>query len=339
LQAAPADMSVVICAYTEDRWNELLASVESVQKQSVEAAEIIVVVDHNPALLERARVELPPVVVVENREPQGLGGARNSGIAAARGSVIAFLDDDAVASPNWLAEFAKEYEDDDVLGVGGAIEPVWLEGRPRWFPDEFGWVVGCTYRGMPESPARVRNLIGCNMSYRRRVFEVLGGFRLGYGCDETEFCIRVGRRWPGKTLLYVPAAKVLHQVPPGRARWAHFSSRCYFEGGSKAVVSWLLGAQKGLESERAYTLRTLPAGVLRGFSDALLRHDPAGVARAGAIVAGLAITTAGYARGKLSVVSAARRRGWDDGPGEPPFAEHPSDTHRQSHEHRDSAHA
>jgi glucosyl-dolichyl phosphate glucuronosyltransferase len=318
---APADISVVICAYTEERWSELVSAVQSVRNQSLRPAQIIVVADHNPALLERVRRELPDVVGVANREAQGLGGARNSGVTASTGSVIAFLDDDAVASPGWLSAFQAAYEDDLVLGVGGSIEPTWSDGRPGWFPDEFDWVVGCTYRGMPESPANVRNLIGCNMSYRREAFEAVGGFRLGYGCDETEFCIRLQQHWPDRVLRYVPAAKVFHQVPASRARWRHFHSRCYFEGGSKAVVSWLVGRREALASERAYTRRVLPAGFVRAVRDAVLGRDASALARAGAIVAGLAFTTAGYLSGKLSVVAAAERRGWYTGPARQLFDE------------------
>jgi glycosyltransferase involved in cell wall biosynthesis len=282
--------------------------VESVKAQTRRALETILVADRNPALLERAR-SLPGVKAVENVGTPGLGGARNSGVEAASGSIVAFLDDDAVASRQWLEKLARAYEDPNVLGVGGSIEPVWEIAKPRWFPDEFAWVVGCTYRGMPESEASVRNLIGCNMSYRREVVDELGGFRLGYGCDETDFCIRVRRRWPEGDLRYVPAAKVFHRVPSQRALWRHFRTRCYFEGGSKAVVSWLVGSDDGLSSERSYTLRTLPTGIVRGLADAV-RGDVAGLARAGAITAGLGITVTGYIAGKLSVVDAARRRGW-----------------------------
>ena len=55
-----------------------------------------------------------------------------------------------------------------------------------------------------------------------------------------------------------------------------------------------MGARDGLASERNYTLRTLPQGFVRGLSDALFHHDFTGFARAGAIGAGLALTTAGY---------------------------------------------
>jgi glucosyl-dolichyl phosphate glucuronosyltransferase len=303
-------ISVVISAYMEARWNELVSAIQSVQNQTVPAFEIIVVIDHNPTLFERARAELADLRVVENVQVRGLGGARNSGVAASRGEIVAFLDDDATAEPGWLERFGEGYADENVLGVGGGIEPVWLGGRPTWFPSEFDWVVGCTYRGMPESRTAVRNLIGCNMSYRREVLDELGGFRLGYGCDETEFCIRARRRWPNGILLYDPDAKVSHLVPASRSRWAHFRSRCYFEGGSKAVVSWLGGSKDGLASERTYTLRVLPRAIGRGVADTIFRRDWAGLGRAAMIIAGLALTTAGYVAGKFSVVKAAHARGW-----------------------------
>ncbi|MFL5516501.1 MAG: glycosyltransferase family 2 protein, partial [Gemmatimonadales bacterium] len=202
------DVSVVICAYTADRWDHLLAAVESVRCQSAPPAEIIVVIDHNPGLFERARAHLADALVVENQEPRGLGGARNSGVAVANGAVIAFLDDDAIAAPDWLEQLTAAYDRADVVGIGGSTEPAWLGARPPWFPEEFNWVVGCSYRGMPRTAAPVRNLHGCNMSFRRQVFEAVGGFRLGYGCDETEFCIRIQRHSPQGILLHQPGARV-----------------------------------------------------------------------------------------------------------------------------------
>ena len=301
------DISVVICTYTEARWHDLVAAVHSVHGQSVQPQDVIVVVDHNPTLLERVHAEVPYVIAVENQEAKGLSGARNSGIAAATGAVIAFLDDDGVAAPDWLEQLLRAYANLEVIGVGGTVEPLWIGGRPLWFPAEFDWVVGCTYRGLPEVAAPVRNLIGCNMSFRRGVFEGVGGFRSGIGrvgtypigCEETELCIRVGRRWPSKALLYEPRARVQHRVTARRARWDYFRSRCYAEGLSKALVAQAVGAGDGLASERTYTLRTLPRAVVRGFADSL-RGDPSALPRAGAIVAGLALTTAGYLMGTVA---------------------------------------
>src|SRR4051812_28350918 len=75
---APADVSVVICAYTFDRWDDLVAAVASVQSQTAPAGEVIVVIDHNDELLARVRAEIAGVVAIPNTEPQGLSGARNS---------------------------------------------------------------------------------------------------------------------------------------------------------------------------------------------------------------------------------------------------------------------
>jgi glucosyl-dolichyl phosphate glucuronosyltransferase len=305
-----ADISVVICAYTEARWSDLCAAVDSVQCQTVPPREIIVVVDHNPSLLQRARQQWLGVVVVENGQSRGLSGARNSGLAAAHGAILAFLDDDAVAAPDWLGRLYAGYADVDVLGVGGAIEPLWWnDARPAWFPDEFDWVVGCTYRGMPQTLAPVRNLIGCNMSLRREVFTEVGGFRMGigrvnalpFGCEETELCIRAGQRWPRGRLLYEPQAKVSHHVSAARGRWSYFCARCYAEGISKAQIAQFTGLGSGLSSERRHVMRALPQGVLSNLGWAWGRREVAGVLRAAAIVVGLALTATGFMRGSLSV--------------------------------------
>jgi GT2 family glycosyltransferase len=305
-----ADISIVVCAHDERRWNELCAALRSLERQSVSPREVLVVVDHNPLLLERARDELRNVVVVDNRDERGLGGARNAGVKASSGAIVAFLDDDAVACRDWVALLRDGYTDPHVAGVGGSSEPVWAEGRPVWFPEEFDWVVGCSFRGTPETRQEVRNLFGCNMSYRRELVLSLGLFRLGYGCDETEFCIRLRQTLPEMRLLYVPEAKVRHHVPAARARFRRYLSRCFFEGGSKAVVSRLVGAREGLATEASYTARVLPAAVARVLTEAATGRDFAGILRAGAVIAGLVATTAGYAVGQLSPMRAARARGW-----------------------------
>ena len=203
--------------------------------------------------------------------------------------------------------------------MGGTIEPRWLGGRPRSFPFEFDWVVGCTYRGMPTRHGAVRNLIGANMSLRREVFDVAGGFRSGVGrvgarptgCEETELCLRAARQWPDGVFLHEPAAKVWHRVPPDRGRWRYFGARCWSEGLSKAAVCQMAGSRRGLASERTYVLRALPAGMARAVADAVRGGDVAGLARGVAIVAGLTLTTGGYVTGKTSA-RLSRRGGRTD---------------------------
>ncbi|WP_051324520.1 glycosyltransferase family 2 protein [Candidatus Solirubrobacter pratensis] len=312
---AAVAVSVVICAYADRRWPELQEAVESVRAQSLPPLETIVVIDHNPALLELARRGLPGAIVIENEEPRGLSGARNSGLRRARGAVVAFLDDDAIAEPDWLQWLAAPYAEPEVLGVGGAIEPRWAGERPAAFPPEFQWVVGCSYEGLPTRRAPVRNVIGASMSMRRDVFELAGGFQTGIGrvgpiplgCEETELCIRARRRRGDGVFLYEPRSRVAHRVPEGRTTWSYFCSRCFAEGISKARVSSAAGPGDALASEREYVRRTLPAGVLRGIGDAR-RGDPWGLARATAIVMGLALTTLGYVAGSVAEVTARARK-------------------------------
>lgn len=302
------DISVIICAYTEQRWDDLVAAIESLRQQTLPATEIIIVIDHNPQLLERVQDHIRDVIVVENAEARGLRGARNSGLAAAKGQIIAFLDDDAVAIPDWLMFLTEGYTDPNVLGTGGEVTPSWVDNKPAWLPEEFYWVVGCTYRGMPQTASIIRNPIGANMSIRREVFETVGDFhseieRVGKrhagGCEETELCIRARQHWPQGVFLYQPEARVFHRVPGSRTCWRYFYSRCYVEGLAKAVVARHVGARDSLASERTYTFRTLPQAVMHGLTDTLFHYDLAGLARAGAIISGLAATTIGYLAGSI----------------------------------------
>lgn len=300
--------SVVICAYTERRWDDVLEAVASVRAQTVAPREVVVVVDHNPALLERLRSVLAGVTVIPNTQSRGLSGARNSGTGVCSGDVVAYLDDDAVADPDWLANLLAGYADPDVIGTGGWIDPEWVAGRRAFFPSEFNWVVGCSYTGLPRTTAPVRNLIGASMSFRRRVIEEIGGFLPETGRtgdaptannEDTEFCIRARQTMPHGVILHEPAARIRHKVPAARTSWSYFLHRCYFEGVSKAKLAGMVGAEDGLSSERAHALRVLPRGIARGIGDTVRRRDPSGVARSAAIAIGLASTACGYAVGRV----------------------------------------
>ncbi|MEV8632314.1 glycosyltransferase family 2 protein [Streptosporangium sp. NPDC051023] len=303
--------SVVICVYTEERWEDIRAAVRSVENQRREAYEIILVVDYNTDLHLRLKREYPGVIVVENTQEKGLSGGKNTGAATASGDIVAYLDDDAIAEPGWLEALEEGFQNPTVVGVGGLTRPLWATGhRPGWFPYEFDWTVGCTYRGMPTERAPIRNVMGGNAAFRRELIGQIGGFHTGIGrsvqgrkprplgCEETEFCIRLSQRIPGAVMLFEPGAVIGHKVPAVRSKFAYFRSRCYAEGLSKALVTQSVGAGDGLASERAHALKALPLGALRGVGEAL-RGDLSGLGRAGAIVVGLAWTTWGYVVGSL----------------------------------------
>jgi len=295
--------AVIVCAYSDRRWDLLGEALGAVLAQSTPPDRVILVVDHNEALLERARDAFGErIEVIPNAARQGLSGARNTGVGAAEEDVIAFLDDDAAPEPGWLEALISGHGA-GVLGVGGEIEPDWATARPRWFPPEFDWVVGCTYRGMQTSEGALRNLIGSSMSLRREVFERVGGFRdelgrvgsLPFGCEETELCIRAGQAIPGGVFRHQPSARVRHWVGPERTRFAYFCRQCFNEGRGKALMAQEVGADEGLAAERSHAMRVLPAAILAAIGSSLREREPSGLLRAGAIVTGLLCAAAGYA--------------------------------------------
>jgi GT2 family glycosyltransferase len=292
--------TVVICAYTNDRWLDLGRAIKSVESQRQPPNEIILVIDHNRDLETRARAAFPGTFVVANSESKGLSGARNTGVHAAKGDVIAFLDDDAAADVDWLSNLLPAFDNPKVVGAGGTATPDWATDRPAWFPEEFDWVIGCSYRGLPDHVAPVRNALGCNMAYRRRAFTAVGGFRRDFGRvgttplgdEETEFSVRLSKYDPTWQILYVPNARVLHRVPGTRATKRYFLGRCFSEGLSKAHLRRVAGAQTALSSERQYATRTLPAGFVRLVGGGEFR-------RAAMIVVGLSVTVAGFLTGSI----------------------------------------
>lgn len=297
--------SVVVCAYTFERLELTSACIWAVLAQP-ERPEVIVVTDHNDELGEALRTRFPGVNVVPNSQRRGLGGARNSGVEAASADLVAFVDDDAEPSPSWLAGLAAGFQDPLVVGVGGDVEPVWEGSPPAWFPDEYLWVVGCSYRGMARDGS-VRNPLGCNMAFRRDVLVTVGGFdqmlgRIGnvpFGLEETELCVRLIKADPSARIVIVSDASVRHHVPPGRQRPAYFLQRCFYEGVGKAQLSDL-ASSAALSSERSYALRVLPAAVLRELGGSIRLDRPlARLSTAAAIIGGLGAAATGYIWGRL----------------------------------------
>jgi GT2 family glycosyltransferase len=305
-------VSVVVCAYTEDRWDDIVAALDGCAAQTSPPLEVLLVIDHNDDLL--ARAASLGVRVLENDRTRGLSGARNAGIAAARGEVVAFLDDDAVPEPDWLACLLDAYTAPEVQATGGSARPRWPVARPAHLPHALDWVVGCTYEGQPETRTDVRNLMGCNMSFRREVFEVVGGFdeqagRVGLlplGCEETELCIRVGQRIPGSRIVFEPGAVVTHRVTEARTSWAYLRRRSYSEGISKAAISRLVGSGAATQTERSYLRRVIVRAVLREAGHGL-RGQRSGLAACGGIALAVVATGFGFLRGSLGLAKDAGR--------------------------------
>ena len=302
-------VSIVIPTHSEQRWHALVRTVASARSQTYAPAEVVVVVDHNPALFRRARRDLAGVTVLENRYARGVSGNRNTGAFHTGTSLIAFLDDDTVAAPEWLEHLVRPLaEDPSVIGAGGGIDPAWEGAPPAWMPAEFLWAVGGSYAGMPTTTAPIRNVWSASMVVRRDAFLAVGGFRTGFGKldgqnrpEDTELCLRMsalsGGHW-----MYVPDAVIRHEVPASHSTFGFFLRRCYAEGRGKVAMAGLLDGSRSLGSERDY-LRSLPRAVLRNLLAATRGRGAHHLLKAGGVLAGVAAA----AIGGLVETLAARR--------------------------------
>lgn len=300
-------LGVVVCAYTPERLPRLHACLVAITEQLLDGDELVVVIDHHAGLLDRVRELLPDLLVVENRGRPGLSAARTTGSQLVAAEVVVFVDDDAVPQPGWADALRARLTDPAVVGVAGAVEAdLGGDVLPFWFPAEFGWVIGCDYRGLPASGRPVRNPIGANMAVRRAALIDVGGFdpalgRVGAlpaGCEETELFVRL--RAGGRTAVVVrdTAAQVRHWVPPQRRTVRYFVRRCWHEGRSKAVLVGLAGSQDGLSSERRQ-LVVLARAVGHELGSVPVAGGAA-LARAVMIMVGTLVTALGYVSGRPS---------------------------------------
>lgn len=312
------ETSVIICTYSPDRSGDLRRAIDSVRGQVAKVREVVVVVDGNEELARRLLAVIPPeVTLVANRGLRGLSGARNTGVRSARGEVIAFLDDDAWAEPEWSASLARAFRDPNVVAVSGRIIPAWPAAqRPLWFPEELDWIVGCSYAGLPLLPeARVRNVIGCNMAFRRSVFDRVGYFRSALGrvgaigqAEETELCLRIRHGLAGAVIRYEPSAVVHHRVTVDRTTPQFLLRRSYHEGYCKGRVRRLQArCPDGVLTSESMYLRHL---VTRFVPDRLSRIFHAGsLAQLAATFLSAAAVGVGYLAAELVSPGSDQRGG------------------------------
>ena len=277
-------VSVVLCTYDPALFSHFRAAADSVLANT-HSAELVVVVDGVPELAERVRetyASHDDVTIHENDENRGLLESRNTGAEVASGDVVAFIDDDARADPEWIARLVAAYENHDALAVGGRMTPEWVAGRPEFLPAEFYWLVGATHRGFgpggnEHSSGEVRNTNGSNLSFRRDVFLDLGGFDTEIGGrkgnnklqgGETELCARLERDY-GERVWYDPCALVGHKVFDYRTEPRWLAERAFWQGYSKRAMESFVADSTGEES--AFLGLLLTRFIPHRFAD-LLRH-------------------------------------------------------------------
>jgi glycosyltransferase involved in cell wall biosynthesis len=221
---------------------DLEEAIESLKRQSYPYCEIILVIDGNSELFALAQEHIQGLRIILNKENLGLSESRNRALSLAKGDIIAFFDDDAVADPNWIMELKAMY-DDGAIAAGGKILPLWLNGEPEFLPEEFYWILGATHRGFPSDVQEVRNTFGSNISFSAPVIRSLGGFKTEIGVkgegllqgEETEMCMRMKNTY-GKGVVYNPNAIVYHKVYPERLHLQYLMKRVFWQGYSKKMM-------------------------------------------------------------------------------------------------------
>jgi glycosyltransferase involved in cell wall biosynthesis len=258
-------VSVVICEHTMERYEDVREAADSVRSQSYDDVELVLVSDGNEKVCERFREEygtMEDVVIHCNEENVGLLESRNNGAKAATGNVVAFLDDDAVADPDWVAQLVESYEQRDVPAVGGKMVPEWVAGKPEFLPEEFYWLIGVTHRGFgpegdPDASGEVRNTFGSNISFKMDVFKELDGFNPAVGgrkgdanlqAEEPELGVRLRQEY-GHGVWYNPQAEVAHKVFEYRTDPKWLLDRAFWQGYSKRAMETMIPESSGQESE------------------------------------------------------------------------------------------
>jgi glycosyltransferase involved in cell wall biosynthesis len=254
-------VSVVVTTYARERLDDVKNLLGSLANQTYTNVEVIFIGERVRELStlvadQAARSGITDVRIVFNDHP-GLSRSRNLGAQLARGEIVAFIDDDALALDDWVKEIVKVFaQNPAAIGVAGTALPLWEEAAMAWFPEEFFWIISCpvpAWTGVSRLQP-VRNAWGINMAFRKEAFavcrfsEVFGvsnrgqaeGVKLGLSGDDTEFCLHL-RYLTGRPILFNPDCKVLHGVKRQRLSARFTRRQAFWDGYTKATIGRVLG--------------------------------------------------------------------------------------------------
>ena len=195
-------ISVVVCTYNGSR--TIRDCLDGLKKVDYPNFEVVIVndgsKDNTADLIQGYGFR---VITTENR---GLSSARNTGMRAAKGEIVAYIDDDAIPDPHWLTYLAASFLGTEHVGIGG----------PNLPPPNDGPIAACVSNS-PGGPIHVlltdeeaEHIPGCNMAFRKSALEAIEGFdhRFRIAGDDVDLCWRLQQN--GGTLGFSPAAMVWH---------------------------------------------------------------------------------------------------------------------------------
>lgn len=235
MTGAPDSPPVSVVIVNNGRRDELALTLKGLEYQRYRNFEVIVVSDLTPETRPACRLKIRWIGFSE----RNISAARNLGIQAARGQVVAFIDDDAVPEFGWLDRLIPVFDDAAVAAAGG-----YVRGRNgvsfQWACVEFdalGTDHPCTLPGAaprvfaPRADRFVKT-VGTNCAFRRAALAEIGGFDEAYRffLDEADVNLRLSRA--GWSTAIVPLAEVHHGFAAGPHRTARRVPKSLFELGA-----------------------------------------------------------------------------------------------------------
>lgn len=245
----PLKLSIAICTYNRMRY--LPKALDSLLKSGFDPVEHeVIIVDGDAGDGTREYVkELTrsnPAVHYIHQLSKGLPKARNLALEHARGEYVGFLDDDAVACPDWIRQALDIIQHFRPICFGGPFHAMYDTPKPSWYINEYGSV---TYGAEPRWLAQDEFLCGGNIFFRREAVVAAGGFdpefvnegeRFAYG-EEAVPQIRIRNAYPEDRFYSDPKLSIRHLVTPQRMKVSWCLRRSYELGRGYAKLVWAEG--------------------------------------------------------------------------------------------------
>jgi GT2 family glycosyltransferase len=250
-------VSIIITSCSVKNFSNIVKLLSVLNKQSYSNLEVIIIVDGDKNLFERlkthncGRDQNARVIFTDNM--LGLSGARNLGARISRGEIIAFIDDDAIPSVDWVEKIIETFKlDPFIAAVTGPAFPLWEDKPIDWIPRELQWIIGTTVWYDEDKVCDVRHAWGMNMAFRRDIFLICNGFSIIHGLkrgeregidrfphEDVEFCLRLKRK-TGMRIVYNPNVKVFHKVSRRKLTVKFFAKHAYVQGFAKRMLKELI---------------------------------------------------------------------------------------------------